>query len=781
MTSPASGGGQSFTSRIALWSARHRKLVAGAWALAVIVALAACSTIEVDDNVEQKAPGESGEAVDLFNERFGEDEDALQEIVTFSHPTLNVDDPEYEDTVKGLMADLRAQRAEKTETQGGTTVTASTRIVSDTTTHYDIGAPREASPFVAENETGGDVTFALVAIEGELDEAMDNIDPVLEVVAEAEEASDGFEILIGGDASLNKQMSDIIAEDFANASLLNLPITFAILMIAFGAVVAAAVPLALAFSAVALAMAVLAVISQVYALDQSYAQIVLLMGLATGIDYSLFVISRYRNERKAGRSKDEALQVASGTSGKAIVFAGATTVFAVAGMFLVNDQTFASLGLAAMVVVIFAVLAAMTLLPAIIAMMGDNVDRLRVPFLPRAQQWGSDIWGSVVDLVLKRPVIPAAVTVVILLALTYPLLTLNIGFNGVKSLPEDADGTRALATLEENFTLGLVQPAVVVIDAGEKQNVFAPEIQESTAELLRLVGEDVVSEANADALYGEIAREPDFNDAGDTGALFVPVNGDASEQRAIDAVNNLRDNLVPAAFEDSSADALVTGETASNIDFRDNIYAKTPLVLGFVLGLAFLILLLTFRSIVIAVSAIVLNLLSVGASYGVLVLVFQEGWLLEGVLNFEATGIIESWLPLFVFALVFGMSIDYEMFVMSRIKENYEQGMSTDEAIAEGVKGTAGVITSAAAIMIAVSLIFAFTRLLGLQQFGFALAVAIAVDATIIRAFVLPTTMKMLGKWNWYLPSWLEWLPSLPMSEEVSPPPAEAAPVGGGR
>jgi len=259
MSSPASGRGQSFTSRIALWSARNRKLVAGGWALAVIVALAACSTIEVNDNVEQVPPGESGKAVDVFNERFGEDEDALQEIVTFSHPTLNVDDQAYEDTVNHLMADLRAVRAEKTETLGGTAVTASTRIISSTATHYDIDSPRETSPFVAKNATGGDVTFALVAIEGELDEAMDNIDPLLEAVAEAEAASDGFEILIGGDASLNKQMSEIVEEDFANASLLNLPITFAILMIAFGAVVAAAVPLALAFTAVALAMAVLAV------------------------------------------------------------------------------------------------------------------------------------------------------------------------------------------------------------------------------------------------------------------------------------------------------------------------------------------------------------------------------------------------------------------------------------------------------------------------------------------------------------------------------------------
>jgi RND superfamily putative drug exporter len=767
-----------------MWSARHRKAVAIGWVLIVVVALAACSTIEANTDVDQEAPGETGEAGRIYEDRFGvEASDRATETVTFSHPSLTVDDQEYKDTVEGLMADLRALRSDGTEAVGGTTVVSSTRVVAATTTHYDIGAPREASPFVAvaPNEAGGDVTFALVELEGELDEAIDNVDPVLDAVADAEEASDGFEILIGGDASLNKQLNEIIEEDFAGATILNLPITFVILILAFGAVVAAVVPLALAFAAIVLAMAVLAVISQTYALDQAYSEIVLLMGLATGIDYSLFVISRYRSERRAGRSKEDALQVAAGTSGKAIFFAGATTVFAVAGMFLVNDQIFASLGLAAMVVVIFAVFSSMTLLPAIITMMGDNIDRLGVPFLGRGTGEGGGVWGFIVDRVLARPLIPAAVAIVALLALTYPLLNLNLGFNGVKSFPEDADGTKALATLEENFVLGLVQPAVVVVDAGEKQNVFAQDIQDSGAELLRLVEEDTLSPENPDAHYGTVAQEPEFNDAGDTGVLFIPVNGDSGEQRAIDAVNGLRDDLIPAAFQDGSTEALVTGATAANIDFRENIIARTPLVLAFVLGLAFIILLLTFRSLVIAVSAILLNLLSVGAAYGLLVLVFQEGWLLEGVLNFEATGIIESWLPLFVFAILFGMSIDYEMFVMSRIKEKFEQGLSTDEAIAQGMKGTAGVITSAAAIMVAVAAIFAFTRLIGLQQFGFALAVAIAVDATIIRAFVLPTTMKLLGKWNWYLPSWLQWLPKLPMSEEVTPLSAEGTAPGSGR
>jgi RND superfamily putative drug exporter len=325
-----------------------------------------------------------------------------------------------------------------------------------------------------------------------------------------------------------------------------------------------------------------------------------------------------------------------------------------------------------------------------------------------------------------------------------------------------------------------VQPAVVVIDAGEKENVFAADIQASTDELLRLVGEDVVSADNPEALFGPVAREPDFSDAGDTELLFIPVNGDSGEQRAIDAVNNLRDDLIPAAFEDGSARALVTGATAGNIDFRENIISRAPIVFAFVLGLAFVTLLLTFRSLTIAITAIVLNLFSVFAAYGLLVLVFQEGWLLEGVLDFEATGIVESWLPLFLFSLLFGLSIDYEMFVMGRIKEKYEQGLTTDEAIAQGMKGTAGVITNAAAIMVAVALIFAFMHEIGIKQFGFGLAAAILIDATIIRAFVLPTVMKLLGEWNWYLPSWLEWLPRLPMSEEIGESPARGSAGGGG-
>ncbi|MCI0856662.1 MAG: MMPL family transporter, partial [Chloroflexi bacterium] len=560
-------------------------------------------------------------------------------------------------------------------------------------------------------------------------------------------------------------LTEMIDEDFGQALFLNLPVTFVILILAFGALLAAFVPLILAFTAVFVAVAILTIISQVFALDPAYEQIVLLMGLATGIDYALFVITRYRNERRAGRSKDDALRVASGTSGKAVVFAGATTVFAVGAMFLVGDKIFSSLGLAAIVVVLVAVVISMTLLPALIAFLGDNIDRFSVPFLGRPQEEGTGIWNFIIDRVLQRPVIFATFTIVGLLAITAPILTMNLGFNGVRSFHDDVAGKKALIKLEENFTLGLVQPAVIVVDAGEKGNVFDPEIQDSVAELIRLVGLETVSPTNPDAFFGQIAQEPEFNDAGDTEAGFIPINADSGDDHAIDAVNHLRDDLIPQAFVDSSARVLVTGATAANIDFRANIIFRSPFVFIWVLVLAFIILLLVFRSVVIAGSAILLNMLSVGFAYGLLVLVFQEGFLLEGVLDFEATGIIESWLPLFLFSIIFGLSIDYEMFVMSRIKEHHEQGLSTDEAISRGLKGTAGVITNAAAIMVGVATIFAFMRNIGLQQFGFGLAAAVLIDATVIRAFVLPTTMKLLGEWNWYLPSWLEWLPEIKMGE----------------
>ena len=767
---------QSFTARLALWCARHRWRVVIAWALSIVVALFVSSAVGADTDIDEGGgESESSKAVELFEERFDEQQTPIQETIVFSHPSLTVDDPVYRGTVEGLLAELRDLRADSTRVIGGTTVLSSSRIVSGTTTHYDIGEPRTSSAYVAQSESGGDVTFAFVELAGDAEDAFENVDLVLDAVALAQARSTEFEILIGGDASIARQTEDIINEDFGFALVLNLPITFLILALAFGTVVAALLPLILAFTAILISLGVLAVISQGYALLDVYTEIVLILGLATGIDYSLFVVTRYRNERRAGLAKEEAIARAAGTSGKAVVFAGATVLLALTGLFLADIVAFTSLGIAGIVVVAIAVLVSVTMLPALLSLFGDRIEGLRIPFLGRTAA-GGGVWGAIADRVLARPAIFATVVTVALLALAYPLLTINLGVNGARGFHDDVEAKAALLKLEDNFTLGLANPAFVLIDPGKNRNVFAEEVQDSVNALTGLIQNETVSPGNPNALFGSpIQRQ--INGAGDAELLRIPINGDVFDDNAIEAINSLRDDLIPAAFGGGSTDALVAGATAESLDGKDFIVGKTPLVLAWVMVLVFLLLLVVFRSIIIPIKAIILNSLSVAAAYGFLVLVFQEG-LGQQVLGFEATGIIESFLPLFLFSIIFGLSQDYHIFVLSRIKESYEGGKSNEESVSIGIKATAPTITSAALIIVAVASIFAFTRVIALQQFGVGLAVAVLIDATIIRAVLLPASMKLLGDWNWYLPKWLEWLPHIRMEESgVSAGEETAAPA----
>ncbi|MGA2285824.1 MAG: MMPL family transporter [Dehalococcoidia bacterium] len=752
----------SFAARLALWSARHRRKVLPAWLAVVIAAVAGLSLVPANTDLVQQPPGESGTALNIFRARFGDVQVPTQEIVVFSSSKYKVTDAFYQSTVQGLMAQLQGLRETKTQTIGGTKVTTSTRVVSGTLTHYDIGVPRESSPFVATGGSG-DVTFALVSLQGTALTAQNHVQPVIDAVHTANASSNGISITSGGPASINKQINTVINHDLEFALILNLTVTLAILLLVFRAPVAAAIPLALAMAAVISANAIMGFISRLTALSNLYSEVVLLLGLATGIDYALFVISRFRRERRHGRSKEEALRAAAGTSGKAVVFAGCTVVLAVCGMFLIGDSTFNSIGLAAIVVVVLAVLISVTLLPALLMSQADHLDRFSLPFL-RGGGEGGGIWGFITDHVLRRPVVLAAGTVAILLLVASPTLSLNLGFNGAKGLPDAVEAKKALLVLQASFTLGLTSPALVVVDAGKDANVYAADVQSRVQKIIDAAQAESTASEGAAAPYGAPVQT-NIDDAGDTEAIRIPINADTGEQKALDAVTHLRNDIIPAAMKGSTARALVTGDSAANLDFRDNIIFRTPFVFSFVLGLAFVILLVTFRSIVIAVKAIILNLLSVGATYGLLVLVFQRGWLLQPVLDFKATGIIESWLPLFLFTILFGLSMDYHMFVLSRIKEAHEHGASSDEAVSIGIKATAGTITSAAIIMVAVAMIFAFTHYIGLKQFGFGLAVAILIDATVIRSILLPASMKLLGDYNWYLPKWLEWLPRVRAAE----------------
>jgi uncharacterized membrane protein YdfJ with MMPL/SSD domain len=752
----------SLVARLAGWSACHRRQVVLGWLVAIIASAAACSAAPANTNLEYSSPGEAGAALNLFKERFGDAQVPIQEIIVFSSSKYKVTDPAYETTVKALMAQLADLRETQTVTKSGTTVTSSTRVVSGTLTYYDVGLPRESSPFVAPGENG-DVTFALINVPGTAYTAKEHIQPVLDEIVRANGRSPDITINSGGPASINKQMDKVIGEDLTFAMLLNLSVTLVILLLVFRAPIAALIPLSLALCAVATATAILSLISQKMALSMTFSEVVLLMGLATGIDYALFVVSRFRTERRKGRPKEEALRAAAGTSGKAVVFAGCTVVLAVGGMFLVGDPTFTSIGLSAIIVVIIAVVISVTLLPALLMMLADHIDRFSLPFLTGGDE-GGGVWGFITDHVLKRPVVLAVGVLAVLLAAAFPFTQLNLGFNSAKGLPDAVEAKKALLILQNNFTLGLTSPALAVVDAGKDHNVYASDVQARVNQFINSVTNESTTKLGSQAAFGA-PIQTDINDAGDTEAIRIPLNADTGEQKAIDAVDHLRRDLVPAAFGGSGAKATITGDTAANVDFRDSILFRTPFVLAFVLGLAFLILLVTFRSIVIAIKAIILNLLSVGATYGILVLVFQKGWLMEGILNFKATGIIESWLPLFLFTILFGLSMDYHMFVLSRIKEAHEHGAKSDAAVSAGIRATAGTITSAALIMVAVAMIFAFTRYIGLKQFGFGLAVAIAVDATVIRSILLPASMKLLGDYNWYLPKWLEWLPRVRMAE----------------
>jgi RND superfamily putative drug exporter len=763
--------GTSVTARIAAWSERHRWRVAAAWTLILVAAVVTSSLVAAATDVDEEPPGEAGEAAQLFDERFGTGEESAREVVVFSHPDLTVDQAAYQEKVEGLVSELRALRSSQVSDEDGIVVTSSERVVASTLTAYDVGLPRQQSPFVATGDSGGDVSFAIVTLVGDEDEAEHTVDAVTDTVERSSDA-DEFDVSVGGDASIASESTRVVEEDFAVALQLNLPITLLLLLLAFGALVAAFIPLGLGLIAITIALAVLALVSRVYPLEELYTEMVLLMGLATGIDYTLFIITRYRLERAAGHPKEHAIVLAGGTSGKSVVFAGVTVLLAISGMFLVDNVIFSSMAIAAMTVVAIAVIIAVTLLPAILAILGDNVNRWRLGFLRRRHTEAGGIWGRISDYVLAHPAAITVVTVLVLLALALPITTFNLGFNGNKALPDAVDAKKALTALEANFTLGLTSPAVVLIDPGQDQNIFESQIQASTDKLLGLVDEETVSATDGDAPYGSPVQT-EVNDSGNTELIRIPINADTGDDEAIRAVEHLRDDLIPQAFPDEPPDVLVTGDTAANIDFREDILAKTPLVIAYVVTLTFITLLIVFRSIVIPIKAVVLNALSVGAAYGLLVLVFQEGLLLEGTLDFQATGIIESWLPLFLFSILFGLSMDYHMFVMSRIKEAHEHGATTDDSISTGIKATAGTITSAAAIMVAVALIFAFTRNIGLKQFGFGLAAAIFIDATVIRSILLPATMKLLGPANWYLPSWLQWLPNI---ESRPVPPAPGSP-----
>jgi len=714
---------------MALWSAHHRKKAIFGW-LAFVIVIFAISKFAVTQQTivfETSGPGESGRADTILYDDFKQ---PAGESVLIQNPQLKAGSPAFRAVVKSVI-------------DGVTPLPAVAKV---------------ESPFDVEDNSGlisDDQHSVLIPVEikGLSDDASDKVDPIVDRVAELQKANPDFTIGSFGE-STNKAVYAAFMDDLLKAGAFSIPLTLIILLVAFGALVAAGIPLLLGLTAVLATMGLVAMISQALPMSESVSAIILLIGLAVGVDYTMFYLKREREERAAGRSEEAALEAAAATSGRSVLISGFTVLVAMAGMLLTFDPGFASFGVATMTVVAVAMLGSLTVLPALLSKLGDNVDRLRVPFVHRLRRDDGEgrIWGAIIDRVLRRPAVSVVLAGGLLVALAVPAYQLHPANPSIDTYPQ-----KLLVTynrLKDAFPGTDVAASVVV----KAPNIEAPAVQEAIGQLKwRAIDSGVMNEP----------IDVDINAAKTVANINIPVEGDGTDSTSNQALTALREEIIPPTVGTlASAEVGVTGTTAQAKDFADQMRTVAPLVFGFVLLFAFLLMLITFRSIVIAAKTIVLNLLSVGAAYGILVLVFQHGWGKQ-VLGFEFTGGIDPFLPILLFVILFGLSMDYHVFVLSRVREAHDKGMSTDDSIAFGIKSTAGVVTSAAIVMVGVFAIFGTLSMMIFKQFGVGLAAAILIDATIIRAVLLPATMKLLGDWNWYLPKWLEWLPHVEPGEKL--------------
>jgi len=581
----------------------------------------------------------------------------------------------------------------------------------------------------------GHAALVLFQVAGDPMTAQDRVRPALAVSAAVARAHPRLFIGEFGDGSANKAISKRISDDFRQAEVTSLPVTLFILVLAFGALVAAGVPLLLGLTAVMAALGLTALFSHLLHVDQSISSVILLIGLAVGVDYSLFYLRREREERARGHTPADALQAAAATSGRAVLISGFTVMIAMCGMFLMGSQVFSSFGIGTVLVVAISLVGSLTVLPAVLSKLGDRVDKGRIPFLHRlrAGNGESRFWSRIVGVVLRRPVLCGGAALALLIALAIPAFRLHTVNSGAQGLPQDLTVMQVYNRIQGEFPGG-AGPAVVVISAPD---VTKPQV---TAGILAL---------KRAALATGNMHNPitvDISASREAARVEVPLVGKGTDSASNHAVKQLRGQVIPATIgRVPGVTVRTTGWTAGSLDFTNSMKAHAPYVFVFVLGLAFVLLLVTFRSIVIPLTAIVLNLLSVGAAYGVLVVIFQRGNL-ESVLGFKSIGGVTDWLPLFLFVILFGLSMDYHVLILSRVKEAYDQGMSPEDAVARGIKATASVVTSAAIVMVAVFSIFATLAMIDFKMMGVGLAVAILLDATVVRAVLLPATMKLLGR-----------------------------------
>ncbi|MFN2468654.1 MAG: MMPL family transporter [Gaiellaceae bacterium] len=713
------------TESLARASARRPWRTVAAWAVAFVIAIGLVvvflpSALTTEGEVLNDPESEQGYR--LIEERLPPTGDPVTELVVVRSPTLTVGEPAFRRKIETLAQAIVALG-----------------VAPSVHTPFEPGRGEQISP---------DRHAALITI-GMGEDAEDDIGRVVEVVESA--GGGGFETEITGEWTADRDLVEVSNSDLEKGELqFGLPAALLILVLVFGAVVGALVPLLLAIVSIVVALALTAVLGQFFELSFFVVNMLTGMGLALGIDYALFVVSRYREERHNANEKLDAIAIAGATASRAVFFCGVAFVLAMFGMVLVPDTILRSLATGAILVGFVSVAAALTLLPAVLSLLGDRVNRLRVPVVGRrvAESAGGEgrFWSAVARLVMRRPLVSVLASVALLVAATAPVLDLNTGAAGIRSLPDRLPSKQGFNALERSFGIGTTDSVIVVVDGDARSAGVQAGVRRLSARLA------------ADPTFRppEVKTSPQR----DLVVLESLVAGDSREGRAVEAVERLREVEVPAAFAGSGTRIYVTGETAELLDYRELTSRWLPIVFAFVLGLSFLLLTLAFRSIVVPAKAILLNLLSVGAAYGLLVLVFQKGVGNE-IFGFQQADSIAAWLPLFLFSVLFGLSMDYHVFLLSRIRERSARTGDTRDAVAYGIGSTARLITGAALIIIAVFAGFASGELVEFQQMGFGVAVSLLIDATIIRSVLLPGSMVLLGERNWYLPRWLRWLPHL--------------------
>jgi putative drug exporter of the RND superfamily len=718
----AAGNARGITERLARSCSRHPRRTLAAWGVAVLVSLGLVATTlgELTTDATVNGNPESRRASAAIARAFppspAEAARQTTDVVIVRSERYTVDAPQFGAFLRRLIAAGRATG--------------------------DIAEPpngARAAPPVSRDRHAVLLPIAIMDVDGAAD--------VVDAVRRADQNPD-FAVSITGDRTVDNDFNALSQRDLEHGELLiGMPAALIVLLLVFGSLVGGLVPLLMAILSIVVGMGFVALLSLRFELSVFIVNMLTGMGLALGIDYSLFVVSRYREERLAGGSRDDAIARTGATASRAVLFSGSTFVVALLGMLLVPTSIMRSLAAGAIVVGIVSVAAALTLLPALLGVLGDRVNALRVPIvgrnLGRADAAEGRFWQRIIGAVLERPALSLTLATAALLAAASPLLGMHIGQNSVTTLPDSMASKRGYIALQRDFPARFPDPVEIVVQGADQPAVHAG---------VQRLRDRLASDPRFGP--GEIRRSA----GGDVALLTVPVRGDNVGPAAISAVRDVHDDVAPQVFAGTDARVLVGGQTAETAEYFDAVTQPTPWVFLFVLGLSLILLTVAFRSLVVALVSIVLNLLSVGAAYGLLVLVFIHG-VGADLLGFRQVETIDAWVPLFLFSVLFGLSMDYQVFLLSRIKERYDAIGDTRRAVSKGVTSTARIITGAALIIVAVFAGFAQGELVMFQQMGFGVAVALLIDATVIRSVVLPSLMTLLGRRCWYLPSWLEWLP----------------------